>query len=317
MVDSHKVWLIGIFIIILSLGFNQVIGDDNSIIIAACGTPEGGWVSGQTYILNNDLTASGVCIRISEVDDITLDCQGHSITGDGTSFGFFVRKASNVTIKNCTSTNFDFGLSFYQADNCFLNDNNFNHNNKNGIYLHSSSNNALNNNNACDNSQSITGNYPDFRCLSGTNNHGTGNTFCTVTDCSSNGWPTENVEPEDDNSGVDIETSNALNLLISNIGCILTTGCESGNGHSYIDNPLKQISKIAFALNKYYGREACEDCTVSSISNSSSELLLLQARINSTLSPGGTVAGYEYSGSVVRPTIKIVKALREYFNPQQ
>lgn len=68
------------------------------------------------FNLTNDLTSSGTCITVN-ASNITIDCQGHKITGDGTGdgismTGYFVPfppfgiDIANVTIQNCHVDNF-------------------------------------------------------------------------------------------------------------------------------------------------------------------------------------------------------------------
>jgi hypothetical protein len=65
--------------------------------------------SGNTvYYLQNNITASGTCFNI-RANNITIDCQGHSITGSGAGYGINATTATNgynITIKNCFISNF-------------------------------------------------------------------------------------------------------------------------------------------------------------------------------------------------------------------
>ncbi|MFH1725200.1 MAG: right-handed parallel beta-helix repeat-containing protein [Elusimicrobiota bacterium] len=68
-------------------------------------------------VMTGDLVCAGDALLIG-ADGITLDCDGHSITGDGTGAGIFLNGRSGVTVKNCRTDNFYNGIYlFYAADN--------------------------------------------------------------------------------------------------------------------------------------------------------------------------------------------------------
>ncbi len=75
--------------------------------------------SGVSYYLTSDITDSSTsnCINIT-ANDITFDCQGHTIDGDDTAdTGIRIYKASGTTVKNCTLTDWDTrGVYIYHAD---------------------------------------------------------------------------------------------------------------------------------------------------------------------------------------------------------
>ncbi len=65
--------------------------------ISACGTLE----TQGTYSLEQDIQAEETCFIIT-ADDITLDCQGHTITYSSNGNGYAIYSSSNsTTIKNC------------------------------------------------------------------------------------------------------------------------------------------------------------------------------------------------------------------------
>ncbi len=65
--------------------------------------------STRTCILNQDLTESVEIIA----NDITLDCDGHSITGEQTGYGIYLKTKTDVTIKNCVIKDFSYGINLY------------------------------------------------------------------------------------------------------------------------------------------------------------------------------------------------------------
>ena len=80
-------------------------------------------VTGATYTLTADISGSSTskCMEIT-ANDITLDCQGHTIDGDNDAdYGIYLYRASanttNVTIKNCRLTDWDvYGVYLKYAD---------------------------------------------------------------------------------------------------------------------------------------------------------------------------------------------------------
>jgi parallel beta-helix repeat protein len=80
--------------------------------------------SGDTLLLTADLTASSYCIDLNGMDNITLDCGGHKITGpnSGTTYTGINSTASdganNSIIKNCANISyFTYGIYILNTDN--------------------------------------------------------------------------------------------------------------------------------------------------------------------------------------------------------
>ena len=75
-----------------------------------------------TYTLTNNITTSGGCFTFSS-SDVTLDCQGYTLTGDGTGVGIYPNSVNNILIKNCNVATFDSNYAAAVADNVtFTND---------------------------------------------------------------------------------------------------------------------------------------------------------------------------------------------------
>lgn len=55
--------------------------------VSACGTLS---TAGETYQLTQDITSAGTCFTIG-ANNITLDCVGHSVTGNGTGYGVLLQ----------------------------------------------------------------------------------------------------------------------------------------------------------------------------------------------------------------------------------
>ena len=107
-------------------------------------------------IVNRDLTlcndvyniagskANGVLIITAS--DITLNCNGATLSGTGSSSGIYLNNRSNVTVENCNVINYSYGVYLYSSSNNTLVNNAVNSNTKKGIFLSSSSNNSMRNN---------------------------------------------------------------------------------------------------------------------------------------------------------------------------
>ncbi|VVB57863.1 Right handed beta helix region [Candidatus Anstonella stagnisolia] len=102
------------------------------------------------YTLSSDLSINGsTCISIS-AQNVTLDCAGHTITGDNTTSTYGVySNQKNTTVKNCNIDNFQHGIYFNGATYGAIQNNTAitRHSTGYSIYLVSSSNNILSNNN--------------------------------------------------------------------------------------------------------------------------------------------------------------------------
>ena len=126
--------MIGIFL----LSFSPVL----SVEIWDCG----GLVASGVYTLTRDIvdSSSNICMKIS-ANDVTLDCQGHTIGGKGNGYGIYTSK-NNIVIKNCTITNWDYGISYYYTGAYGKIENNIIKSNNRGIYIAEVNSNNITNN---------------------------------------------------------------------------------------------------------------------------------------------------------------------------
>jgi len=85
------------------------------------------------------------------VNDITLDCQGHIISGSGGGSGILAVSRQNITIKNCVVQNFFEGIKFSSTTQSQLVNNIAQNNQGDGFILSLSSNNNLTSNTANNN----------------------------------------------------------------------------------------------------------------------------------------------------------------------
>ncbi len=108
---------------------------------AACGDTI---ASNKTF--NQNYTCNGTAFTIG-ADAITLDCAGHSITGNGTGYGIYAPSKSNITIQNCTIEQFSSGINFnIGSNNLFRNNILINHTQV-GMELLYQNNNGIHDNN--------------------------------------------------------------------------------------------------------------------------------------------------------------------------
>ena len=114
----------------------------------------GGTVT-ESCILNCDLTSSGTCFIVG-VDDITIDCKGHSITGtdsgNGVSFGAY----SGVTVKNCVIEHYSAGIHAGSASNAMFQDNTIRYAGDTGIRMIGVSSSTVTGNTLTDSNNGVT-----------------------------------------------------------------------------------------------------------------------------------------------------------------
>lgn len=95
----------------------------------------------RTCVLNQDLNDS---VGTGE-SNITLDCDGHSMSGSDTGYGINVYEKDNITIKNCVVSRFSYGIYLSHSDGIKLINNTVSKNGF-GIFIHNSNANTLINN---------------------------------------------------------------------------------------------------------------------------------------------------------------------------
>jgi len=96
-------------------------------------------------ILTADISnQNGNCFTI-DADNITFDCQGNLIDGDdsGTDRGIHLNGKTNVTIKNCVLTDFQYGLWIQSSSSNNFTNITSNSNFQRGIYIYDNSNNNI------------------------------------------------------------------------------------------------------------------------------------------------------------------------------
>jgi parallel beta-helix repeat protein len=97
------------------------------------------------YILGSNISSGGTCITIN-ASNVTLDCQGYSITGNGTGYGISNNGFDNGVVKNCVISKFSRGMYYYSNANYNNLTNNTINNTGTGVYLLNSQYNNFKNN---------------------------------------------------------------------------------------------------------------------------------------------------------------------------
>ena len=106
---------------------------------------------GANTTLHENLVCGAAPGLTIDTDNITLDCDGFTITGPDSGSGILLVGVSNVTVKDCHVTNFGAGFSLSSSDRNTLKDNLATDNGFTGFLLNASDGNTLKDNLATDN----------------------------------------------------------------------------------------------------------------------------------------------------------------------
>ncbi len=113
---------------------------------------------------------------VVERSNITIDGNRCTLQGTGTGNGFYLSGIDNVTIKNTTIKNYEYGIRLYSSSNNTISGNSITANNGQGIRGDSANNNAISGNNiTANNDRAIWFDWSSYNCVSGnniTNNRG-------------------------------------------------------------------------------------------------------------------------------------------------
>jgi len=170
--------------------------------------------AGKTYVLDTDILNSDIpyCMNIS-ANNITFDCQGHTIQGnDAAYYGIYVKRDSpgettNITIRNCNVSDWDTANIYLNyADHNNLTNITSTASPDNGIYSSYSNSNIFTNITTNSNSRGIYLQYSDS------------NTFTNIT-ANSNSWHGINSYYSDSNT---FENGYVLNNLLFDIYYLTT-----------------------------------------------------------------------------------------------
>ena len=102
-------------------------------------------ITNEIYILTQDVSSTTTCFTIT-ASNVTLDCNGYTITGNNTDYGVFLNNSNSSKVKNCNVGNFSDGFYLYTSNYNILRNNTV-FNNSYGFRLsgHSDNNIFLNN----------------------------------------------------------------------------------------------------------------------------------------------------------------------------
>ena len=147
--NTKKLFVLGILAITFGLMLTGIV----SATHISCGDT----ITSNTVLDSNLISCPGTGITIG-TNGITLDCASNSIIGSGSGSGVSLSGRSGVTIKNCETTNFSFGIFLISSsNNNIITNNTANSNSVYGILINSGSNNSLTSNTA--NSNKVIGIY--------------------------------------------------------------------------------------------------------------------------------------------------------------
>ncbi|OYT43639.1 MAG: hypothetical protein B6U88_00380 [Candidatus Aenigmarchaeota archaeon ex4484_56] len=226
--------------------------------------------SGETYFLTADIinTSTSYCMNIS-ANNVTLDCQGHTIDGDDAAdYGIYIYRSSsqttNITIKNCIVTDWDtVNIYLENADGNNITNVTANSSPDEGIYLYSSSSNSL---------TDITANSNDDSGIS-LFDFSSSNILTDIT-ANSNGWLgiwlyysssntlTNIMANSNDEDGISLEFSNS-NILIN-----ITANSNNYDGIYLYSSSSNNLTDITANSNSNYGIHISYDSDNNTIANS-------------------------------------------------
>lgn len=104
----------------------SVYSDGDVIVLdpTISGLPYSLTTSNAAYNLTANLTSAGNGIVFaSGVENVSIDCLGHNLTGVNTSIGVTLQNNKNVTITNCSILNFQYGLKAFNGSELRLTNN--------------------------------------------------------------------------------------------------------------------------------------------------------------------------------------------------
>ncbi len=124
--------------------------------------------SGWTYNLVSDVTSKDTCFNVT-ADDVTLNCSGHTITGDQSGYGVNATSVLDLTLRNCQITNFTRAIHAYSTNSSLFDNNTLYENNGtySAFYVYGSNHNAFYNHEIYANNASDS---PGFYLYASSNN---------------------------------------------------------------------------------------------------------------------------------------------------
>jgi len=116
---NTRKYFLGFIIALFAFLIPSMIDDAHAdTSVSSCGVLD---IPGETYVLSDNLiSSSGTCLKIA-ADGITLDGNGHTITGAGSLWGVDVRGTTGVTVKNTNISGFSTGIYVTASDTHIIN----------------------------------------------------------------------------------------------------------------------------------------------------------------------------------------------------
>jgi parallel beta-helix repeat protein len=177
----------------------------------ACGGTTQNVTTNLTLISN--LTTTGTCFTVT-TDNVTIDCAGHSITGDGGTNDWGIHSLANsTTITNCILQQFYNSVRLESSNNHTVTNNKIFNNSLVGIMVASSNNNNIVNNDVNSSGDGIRLSNSESNLI--TSNNLTNNTKGIFLSGSSNNTLTENIINNNSNG---ISLSASSNNTLTNMG---------------------------------------------------------------------------------------------------
>jgi hypothetical protein len=270
--------------------------------ISSCGQSLN--IQGEEYRLNQSIVSlSGHCLTFT-ANDITLDCQGYTITGnysDSSSSGIYTNNRDNLTIRNCNIQEFGSGMYIYSTSGSTFTNIVSTNNSCVGFSIESSSNNVFTSLTTRYNSNLSLGcDKVGIIIIFGSNN----NTFSSITSSENNNygiWITSNSNSNSFNS-ITVNDNAKYGLIISdshqNSISLSQFNFNSWTGLRCLSSSYLTLSSITSSNNTDTG-VSFNDCENSTISNS-----ILQYNGDSPGESGIGFFGYNYNITVLNNDIR-------------
>jgi len=192
------------------------------------------------YILTGDVSNGGTCFTI-EADNVTLDCNGSSITGPSSGYGIYNNGNDYVTVENCNISGFYHGVFFENGAYGNISNNNASSNDHAGIILQSSSN----YNNIANNTASSNGNYGISLFYSSSYNNIANNTASNNTIYNIIFWPYCDYNTIANNT-VSLSQYGGISLQQNSDNNIIANNTFSSNTADDIEFPVSSENNLIY-----------------------------------------------------------------------
>jgi surface protein/parallel beta-helix repeat protein len=231
------------------------------------------------YNLTSNVSSNGTCFTVT-ADNVTLDCQGNTITysllGLANSYGVYSDKF-NTTVKNCrivdgnysSSITTRYGIRYFTENSGLLQNITISVNNSYGIILDASSNNSIFNINSFSGSQSgiliVSGSNNNI--VSGLNGSTTSGNGIYLYD-SSNNFISNSIGSSNTSYGIALQYGSKNNISHSSGTSSSNYGIYSENSNNNTFTGVIGASNVSFGM-RFYNSSYTTMSNTSGYSNSS------------------------------------------------